>query len=45
MLIGLFSVIVIGVVLFFGLWLVKFGLEGKFNYYDIVFNEVVSGFF
>lgn len=42
-LIGLFSVIVIGVALLFGLWLAKSGSEGKFNYYDIVFNEAVSG--
>lgn len=26
-----------------GLWLAKSGSEGKFNYYDIVFNEAVSG--
>ncbi len=42
-LIGLFSVIVIGAALLFGLWLAKSGSEGKFNYYDIVFNEAVSG--
>ncbi|MFH3991216.1 solute carrier family 23 protein, partial [Acinetobacter baumannii] len=41
--IGLFSVIVIGAALLFGLWLAKSGSEGKFNYYDIVFNEAVSG--
>ena len=43
MLIGLFSVIVIGAALLFGLWLAKSGSEGKFNYHDIVFNEAVSG--
>ena len=42
-LIGLSSVIVIGAALLFGLWLAKSGSEGKFNYYDIVFNEAVSG--
>ncbi len=42
-LIGLFSVIVIGAALLFGLWLAKSGSEGKFSYYDIVFNEAVSG--
>ncbi|MGV8534203.1 MlaD family protein, partial [Pseudomonas aeruginosa] len=36
-------VIVIGAALLFGLWLAKSGSEGKFNYYDIVFNEAVSG--
>ncbi|MFO6085254.1 MCE family protein, partial [Pseudomonas aeruginosa] len=37
-LIGLFSVIVIGAALLFGLWLAKSGPEGKANYYDIVLN-------
>ena len=38
-----FTVILVAGALLFGLWLAKSGSEGKFNYYDIVFNEAVSG--
>lgn len=42
-LIGLFTVIVIGAALLFGLWLGKAGSDKQFSFYDIVFNEAVSG--
>ncbi|MFO6283707.1 MCE family protein, partial [Pseudomonas aeruginosa] len=42
-LIGLFSVIVIGAALLFGLWLAKSGSVGNVNYHDIVFHEARPG--
>ncbi|MGC1548959.1 MAG: MlaD family protein [Rhodanobacter sp.] len=42
-LIGLFTVIVVGAALLFGLWLAKSSADKAFNYYDVVFNEAVTG--
>lgn len=42
-LIGLFTIIVAGGLMWFGLWLAKGGLERDADYYDLVFEEEVSG--
>lgn len=42
-LIGLFSILVAGGLMWFGLWLAKGGLEREANYYGLVFEEEVTG--
>lgn len=42
-LIGLFTVIVVAAALLFGLWLAKSSSDRQFAYYQIVFNEAVTG--
>ncbi|MDO9596942.1 MAG: MlaD family protein [Azoarcus sp.] len=42
-LIGLFTLIVVGIALLFALWLGKTGSDRQFNFYDIIFEEAVSG--
>lgn len=42
-LIGLFTVVVVGAALLFTLWLGKSDADRKFDIYDIVFKEAVSG--
>lgn len=42
-LIGMFSILAVGGLLWFGLWLAKGGLEREANYYDLVFEEEVTG--
>ncbi len=42
-LIGLFTVIVVAGALLFGLWLAKSNVDSEFKYYEVVFNEAVSG--
>jgi len=42
-LIGLFTVLVVLAGLGFGVWLAKAHSEQEWNYYDIVFNEAVTG--
>lgn len=42
-LIGLFTVIVAGGLMWFGLWLARGGLERDADYYGLVFEEEVSG--
>lgn len=42
-LIGLFTVIVVAAALLFGLWLAKSSSDREFAYYQIVFNEAVTG--
>ncbi|WHS60432.1 MlaD family protein [Pseudomonas sp. G2-4] len=42
-LIGLFTVIVVVGALLFGLWLAKSSVDSEFKYYEVVFNEAVSG--
>ena len=42
-LIGLFTVLVVAFGLGFGIWLAKAHSDQEWNYYDIVFNEAVTG--
>ncbi|THF63752.1 MCE family protein [Pseudothauera nasutitermitis] len=42
-LIGLFTLIVVGAALAFALWLGKAGHDKQFNHYDVVFEEAVAG--
>ncbi|HET6552512.1 MAG TPA: MlaD family protein [Dyella sp.] len=42
-LIGLFTVIVVMAALLFGLWLAKSSSDRQFAYYQVVFNEAVTG--
>lgn len=42
-LIGLFTVIVVSGLMWFGLWLARGGLEREADYYDLVFKEEVTG--
>lgn len=42
-LIGLFTVVTVGAILLFALWLGKAGADREFKYYVIIFNEAVSG--
>jgi phospholipid/cholesterol/gamma-HCH transport system substrate-binding protein len=42
-LIGLFTVIVVGAALMFALWLAKVDSDRQFESYDIIFEEAVSG--
>lgn len=42
-LIGMFSILAVGGLMWFGLWLAKGGLEREANYYDLVFEEEVTG--
>ncbi|KAG9550698.1 hypothetical protein KCV01_g23255, partial [Aureobasidium melanogenum] len=42
-LIGLFTVIVVIAALLFGVWLAKAHSDQEWNYYDVVFNEAVTG--
>lgn len=42
-LIGLFTVIVVIAALAFGVWLAKARSAQEWNYYDVVFNEAVTG--
>ncbi|QKT03917.1 MCE family protein [Ectothiorhodospiraceae bacterium 2226] len=42
-LIGLFTVLIVAGLLWFGLWLAGGGLERETDYYDVVFSEEVSG--
>lgn len=42
-LIGLFTVIVVGAALLFSLWLVKSNSEREFHEFDVIFNEAVTG--
>lgn len=42
-LIGLFTVIVVAAALLFGLWLAKSSSDRQFAYYQVVFNEAVTG--
>ena len=42
-LIGLFTVLVVGAALMFALWLGKSDADRQFEVYDIVFQEAVSG--
>lgn len=42
-LIGLFTLIVVGGLMWFGLWLARGGLEREADYYDLVFEEEVTG--
>lgn len=41
--VGLFAVISVCAALLFGLWLTKAGSDREYKYYDVVFNEAVSG--
>ncbi|AHX12043.1 ABC transporter permease [Dyella jiangningensis] len=42
-LIGLFTVIVVAAAMLFGLWLAKSSSDREFAYYQVVFNEAVTG--
>ncbi|WP_130619610.1 MlaD family protein [Dyella amyloliquefaciens] len=42
-LIGLFTMIVVVAALLFGLWLAKSSSDRQFSYYQVVFNEAVTG--
>ncbi len=42
-LIGLFTVIVMAAALLFALWLTKSSSDRQFSYYEVVFNEAVTG--
>jgi phospholipid/cholesterol/gamma-HCH transport system substrate-binding protein len=42
-LIGLFTVLIVMAGLGFGVWLAKAHSDQEWNYYDIVFNEAVTG--
>jgi len=42
-LIGLFTVIVVAAALMFALWLAKSSSDRQFSYYQVVFNEAVTG--
>ncbi|WP_114240523.1 MlaD family protein [Dyella sp. C9] len=42
-LIGLFTVIVVAAALLFALWLAKSSSDRQFSYYEVVFNEAVTG--
>lgn len=42
-LIGLFTMIVVVAALLFGLWLAKSSADRQFSYYQVVFNEAVTG--
>ena len=42
-LIGLFTVITVGAALLFGLWLGKSTIDREFSYFEVLFNEEVSG--
>ncbi|MHA6204582.1 MlaD family protein [Dyella soli] len=42
-LIGLFTVVVVAAALLFALWLTKSSSDRQFSYYEVVFNEAVSG--
>ncbi len=42
-LIGFFTVFIVGAALLFSLWLTKSGSESQYKYYDVVFNEAVIG--
>lgn len=42
-LIGLFTVITVGAALLFGLWLAKSSIDREFSYFEVLFNEEVSG--
>jgi phospholipid/cholesterol/gamma-HCH transport system substrate-binding protein len=42
-LIGLFTLIVVVAALLFGLWLAKSSSDRQFSYYQVVFNEAVTG--
>lgn len=42
-LIGLFTVVAVGGALLFALWLAKSSVDREFAYYDVIFNEEVSG--
>ena len=42
-LIGLFTVLAVGSALLFALWLGKSSIDQEYNYYDVGFNQAVSG--
>lgn len=42
-LIGLFTLLVVVAGLLFGVWLAKSHADREWHYYDVVFNEAVTG--
>ena len=42
-LIGLFTVVIVSAILVFALWLGKSSADKEFDYYQVIFNEAVSG--